>query len=75
MSKIHVDCSEPEPKPADVLTPAELEREYKIGVGTQAALRFRKQIPYAALGGGRIIRYRRADIEAWMAERAVAVRK
>lgn len=60
--------------PADeVLTPAELEHRYKISRGTQKALRSRKQVPFMRLGGGRIIRYRRSEIEAWMSARAVGV--
>ena len=56
----------------DVLTPAEVERDYKIKQGTQKSLRFRKQIPYVQLGG-RIIRYRRSEIEAWLSARSVPV--
>ncbi len=41
-------------------------------MGTLRALRHRGQIPFLRLGGGRIIRYRRADIDAWLSAHAVA---
>jgi predicted DNA-binding transcriptional regulator AlpA len=59
---------------ADVLTPLELEQQYKIKRGTQATLRHRRQIPFMKLGGGRLIRYSRPAIEAWLATQAVAVK-
>ena len=57
----------------DLMTPAELEAESGIKQGTQAALRSRRQLPFVRLGGGRIIRYQRAAIAAWIAAGVVAV--
>lgn len=57
----------------DILTVEDVEREYKIKRGTQGAMRSRRQIPFFRLGGGRLIRYRRADIEAWLSSRSVEV--
>jgi hypothetical protein len=55
----------------EVLTPEDLERRYKIKLGTQKALRARGQVPFLRLGGGRLIRYRRSAIEAWLSAHAV----
>jgi hypothetical protein len=57
----------------EILTPKDFEREFKIPTGTQGAMRSRGQIPFFRLGGGRIIRYRRSDLIAWLNQRAVAV--
>ena len=57
----------------EVLTPADLELEYKINQGTQKSMRSRGQIPFVRLGGGRLIRYRRTTIEGWFAENAEPV--
>lgn len=56
----------------EVLTPEDVEVQYQIKRGTQAAMRSRGQIPFLKLGGGRIVRYRRSEIEAWLSARAVA---
>jgi hypothetical protein len=56
------------------MTPDDLERELGIKPKTQGALRSRGQIPFYRLGGGRIIRYRRSEIEVWIASRAVGAR-
>lgn len=61
------------PSAGELLTDADLERESKIPRGTLRALRHRGQIPFLRLGGGRIIRYRRADIEKWLADSTVAI--
>lgn len=55
----------------DILTPADLERRYKIKQGTQKALRARRQLPFLRLGGGKLIRYRVREIEAWLSSHAV----
>lgn len=60
-----------EPPDDEVLTPEEFERVYKITRGTQAVMRHRRQLPYYQLGGGRLIRYRRSECDAWFAARAV----
>jgi hypothetical protein len=57
-------------QPDEILTPDDFEGRYKIPKGTQSALRSRGQLPFFRLGGGRIIRYRRSEIEAWIAARA-----
>lgn len=54
----------------DILTPHDFARIYKIPRGTQAAMRSRGQVPFFRLGGGRIIRYRRSEIEQWISQRA-----
>lgn len=56
------------------LTDVDVERIYQIKRGTQRVWRQRKLIPYVRLGGGRLIRYRRSDMDAWVAARAVEVR-
>lgn len=58
----------------DVLTPEDVEREFKLRVGTQASMRSRGQLPYFKLGGGRIIRYRRRELVEWMQSKLVPVR-
>jgi len=62
------------PGDSELLTDDDLTRLTAIKRGTLRALRSRGQIPYVRLGGGRIIRYRRADIEQWIASRAVGAR-
>ncbi len=55
-----------------LLTPKDLEREYGIPEGTQAVWRCTKRYPgfqWIRLGGR--IRYRRADIEAFLTSRLV----
>lgn len=59
---------------AALLTPVDLEREYRIDRGTQKALRARRQIPFVRLGGGRLIRYERSAITRWIASRAVPMK-
>jgi hypothetical protein len=59
------------PEDTKLLTPDDVEREYQIRKGTQAAMRHRKQIPYVQIGP-RLPRYRRCDLDAWIAARAVA---
>lgn len=54
----------------ELLTDAEVSRLFSIKPGTLKALRARGQIPYIRIGG-RIIRYRRAELDAWIAERSV----
>lgn len=70
MSQI-TSATEPEANNlGDVLTPEDLETEFRIKRGTQAAYRSRNQIPFVRVGG-RLVLYRRAEIEAWLAARAV----
>lgn len=57
--------------PSDVLTPEDVERDYQIKRGTQGAMRSRGEIPFLKLGGGRLVRYRRSEIEAWLNARSV----
>lgn len=45
------------------LTPIDLELEYKIARGTQGNLRSQGLLPYHKKG--RMIRYKRSDIDAW----------
>ena len=56
---------------SELLTAADLEREYGIKQGTQRAWRARRLIPFIRLGGGRMIRYERAAIERFIASRSV----
>lgn len=58
----------------DILTTEDFAREYRIPAGTVRYLRSRGQGPaYMRLGGGgpqgRVVRYRRAAIEAWLRTR------
>jgi hypothetical protein len=57
-----------------LLTAEDVERIYRIKVETQRVWRQRRQIPYLRLGGGKLIRYSRNALDAWVASRAVAVR-
>lgn len=54
----------------ELITPRELEETWKIARATQASLRHRRAIPFVMVGP-RTPRYRRADLERWMAEHAV----
>lgn len=62
--------SDPNFKSAEVMTPDDFEREFHIPRNTQAVMRRRGQVPFYRLGGGKIIRYSRAEIEQWFAARA-----
>ena len=55
----------------DLLSPKQVEVEYGIPVGTQAVWRCTKRyaIPYLKLG--RLVRYNRAAIEAWLESRTI----
>lgn len=55
----------------EYLTPEEFEAIYKVPKSTQSSMRSRRQIPFVLLGP-RMPRYRRSDIEAWLADRSVA---
>ena len=55
----------------EYLTPDEFEAIYKVPKSTQSSMRSRRQIPFVMLGP-RTPRYRRSDIEAWLADRTVA---
>lgn len=55
----------------EYLTADDVQRELGIPKSTQATMRHRKQIPFIRLGGGRIIRYKRAELEAWLAAKSV----
>lgn len=55
----------------ELLTPDDVERDYKIAKNTQKAYRSRRLIPFIQVGP-RMPRYRRADLEAWIESRAVA---
>lgn len=57
----------------DLLTDADVGRLYQIKPATLRSLRHRRQIPFFRLAG-RIVRYRKADLEAWLASRAVGSR-
>lgn len=61
------------PGDAELLTDADVSRLFAIKPGTLRALRHRGQIPFVRLGG-RIIRYRRAELDAWIAAHAVGAR-
>ncbi len=61
----------PDDAPDEVLTPEDVEREFKIKRGTQGAMRSRGQIPFFRLGGGKLIRYSRTRLNAWLATKAV----
>ncbi|MBH0778742.1 helix-turn-helix transcriptional regulator [Nocardia bovistercoris] len=58
----------------DWLTTAELAHEYKFNVGT---LRYWRHIGYgpASFARGRNVVYRRADVEAWIAEQEQHTRR
>jgi hypothetical protein len=54
-----------------LLTPCDFKNEYGIPEGTQAVWRStgRYGLPYIKLG--RLVRYRRSEIEAWLASRTM----
>ena len=52
------------------LIPDDIEYELQIPKPTQASMRSRRQIPFVLIGP-RTPRYRRAEIAAWLAERAI----
>ncbi len=52
--------------PDDLITDDEVQKITKLPRGTLKWLRSRGKIPYYKLGGGRIIRYRRSEIERWI---------
>lgn len=54
------------------LTQEELTKEYFISKSTQSKYRMAKKIPFIKIGG-RYIRYKRADIEAWLDSHSVEV--
>ena len=55
---------------AEYLTPDEFEEIYKVPKSTQSSMRSRRQIPFVLLGP-RMPRYRRSDVEAWLAARSI----
>ena len=55
----------------EYLTPADVEKEFKIGRSTQRYLRQKRLIPFVSIGGGRLVRYRRFELERWLAEKSV----
>ena len=54
------------------LTQDELAEEYRISKSTQSKYRMAKKIPFIKIGG-RYIRYKRTDIEAWLDAHSVEV--
>jgi len=54
------------------LTQDELAEDYAISKSTQSKYRMAKKIPFIKIGG-RYIRYKRADIEAWLDSHSVEV--
>lgn len=48
------------------LRPAGVALEYPLSENTLATLRFRGQGPRYSKPGGRIVMYRRSDIESWL---------
>ena len=55
----------------ELLTDGDVQRLYKIKPSTLKTLRARRQIPFVRFGV-RIIRYKRAELERWLADSAVA---
>lgn len=57
------------PGASDLLTPDDLEEQYGIKKNTAAVWRCTRRyaLPYVKLG--RMVRYRRADIEVWLLSR------
>ena len=55
---------------SDWLTTKELADELNIAEQTIIAWRYRRKGPDFQRVGSRLVRYRRADIEAWLAESA-----
>jgi hypothetical protein len=56
----------------EILTPEDVVRLFKIPRGTQASMRHRRVIPYFNLSK-RLPRYRRSELEAWLASKAVGI--
>ncbi|MDX2092506.1 MAG: helix-turn-helix domain-containing protein [Kofleriaceae bacterium] len=54
----------------ELLTPDDVEKMYGLKTNTQATLRHRKLIPHVKLGP-RTPRYRKADLDMWVASRVV----
>lgn len=62
---------EPARSPDDLLEPSDVAEQYNLATGTLGYWRFAdKGPPYLRLGP-RAIRYRRSDLEAWLAAREV----
>lgn len=59
-----------QPASHEYLTPDEFEQIYKVPKSTQSSMRSRRQIPFVMMGR-RMPRYRRSDVEAWLANRTV----
>ena len=59
---------QPAKQPGDILTPAELAAEYRLAERTLANWRARGEGPRFLKLGKRAVRYRRADIEAFIAD-------
>lgn len=57
-------------KDDELLTPDDVEERFKMAKSTQAAMRSRRQIPFILIGP-RMPRYRRSEIVAWLADRAM----
>lgn len=53
--------------PGDILTPREVAAEYRLAERTLANWRALKQGPRFLKFGARMVRYRRADVEAFIA--------
>lgn len=53
-----------------LLTYAEVEHEYRIKLGTLYSMVQKRQIPHIRIGP-RLVRFQRAELERWLAERAV----
>jgi hypothetical protein len=54
-----------------LLTPEEVEAEFKIARSTQASMRSRRQIPFVLIAP-RMPRYVRSELIAWIEARRVA---
>jgi len=60
-----------EVNPNELLTPPEVEKQYGIDAGTLAVWRCTRRYALAYIKVGRMIRYRRRDIEAFLESRTV----
>lgn len=59
------------PKTRDeLLTPEDVEREYRLNRSTLRSRHFRQHLPHVRMAP-RIVRYRRSDLEAFVAARRV----
>ena len=58
---------QPVKQPGDILTPKEVAAEYRLAERTLANWRALKQGPRFLKFGARMVRYRRADVEAFIA--------